>query len=876
MEIITSHFNSDFDSLAAMVAAQKLYPEAKLVFTGSQNKNVREFLSLHQEVLDLIDLKQLDKSSVKRMIVVDTRIASRLGELEELAEHPDIEIFSFDHHPPTNEDMKTAKDFYEEVGATTTILVKILIDKKIPVSPFEATLFALGIHEDTGSLTYPTTTYEDAYALAFLMGQKANVNVISHFLSRILSEPQRELFRELLKTAHNIEVKGINVLFASAEINEYIDEVSILAHRLSGLKEAGIVFILVKMNDRIHIIGRSRINEVDVGAVLSKLGGGGHSQAASAIIKNKNFPLIEKEIIEELLKSMHQPLIAKQIMSSPVKIISASTTIQEASKLMRKYGYTGLPVLENGKLTGVISRRDIDKADHHGLGHAPVKGFMSHRVAAVKPEEPLHNIENLLTEEEISRLFVIEDADIIGIITRSDLLKALHGTDYIRGTTAKPASPKFTRGDFLQRIKTLLPHHLQKLLKDLGNLAEETGFNVYLVGGFVRDMIMNYPNFDIDLVVEGDGIIFAENIVKKLGGRLRSHRKFGTAVVILTSDFRIDIASARREFYEHPAALPQVELSSIRQDLSRRDFSINAMAIALNTPRFGELFDFFGGQKDIEKKQIRILHSLSFIEDPTRIFRAVRFEQRYGFCMEEQTEKLARKAVEMELVGELTTVRVRNKLILILSEEESFKAIERLDNLGVLKNIFPKIKVDQNLEDNFKKIKSAASKIDIFFQSKSKMWLVLLMIMLENLSEEELKNWCAQMKFRKVDTNTLINGIIEGPKIMVVLNSDKKLRNSRIYELLYDFNQESLVYMYSKASSNAKYRIETYITKLKDVKIEVNGKDLIAMGIKPSSIFNKALKKLLDAKLDGLVKKKEEEIEFIKNEIKNSEKVNIA
>jgi tRNA nucleotidyltransferase (CCA-adding enzyme) len=875
MEIITSHFNSDFDSLAAMVAAQKLYPEAKLVFTGSQNKNVREFLSLHQEVLDLIDAKQLDKDFVKRIIVVDTRIANRLGELEELVKRPDVEIFSFDHHPPTNEDIKTTKDFYEEVGATTTILVKILIDKQITISPFEATLFALGIHEDTGSLTYPTTTHEDAYALAFLMAQKANVNIISHFLSRILSEPQRELFRDLLKTAHNIEIKGINVLFASAEIDEYIDEVSVLAHRLSGLKEASVVFILVKMKDRTHIIGRSRINEVDVGAVLSKLGGGGHSQAASAVTKNKNFTDLEEKLIEELIVSMHQPLVAKEIMSTPVKIISASTTIQEASKLMRKYGYTGLPVLEDRRLVGVISRHDIDKADHHGLGHAPVKGFMSYRVASIKSNESLHNIENLLTQEEISRLFVVENSDVIGIITRSDLLKALHGIDYIRGFKSKPAFAKFTRGNFLERIKALLPCELQRLLKELGSLAEKADLNVYLVGGFVRDMIINCPNFDVDLVVEGDGIIFAENVIKKLGGRLRSHRKFGTAVVILPDNFRIDIASARSEFYEHPAALPQVELSSIRQDLSRRDFSINAMAIALNASKFGELLDFFGGQKDIEKKQIRVLHSLSFIEDPTRIFRAVRFEQRYDFHMEEQTEKLARKAVEMELVGELTTARVRNKLILILSEEEAFRSIKRLNGLGVLKNIFPGIKVNQNLEDNFKRIKSAIQKINVCFQSKTRMWLISLMFLLENLSEKELKTWCSQIKFKKTDTNILIKSIMESPKILIVLNSNKELKNSRIYELLHGFPQESIIYMYSKASSKAKQKIETYIAELKNIKIEVNGKDLIAMGIKPSNIFNKALKNLLDAKLNGLVKTKDEELEFIKDEIKNLEKVSV-
>lgn len=433
MEIITTHSNVDFDSFAAMVAVQKLYPDAKFVFTGSQNKNVREFFSLHQEMLDFIDIKQLDKEAVNRVIVVDTRIASRLGELEEVVTKSGVEVFAFDHHPPSQEDMKVIQDFSEKAGATTTILVKIIRKRKISISPLEATLFALGIHEDTGSLTYPTTTYHDVEAVAFLMTQKANVRVINHFLNRPLTKEQHNLLRDFLETAHTFNIHGINVMFASSITLTYVDGASVLTHKLAELENADVTFTFVKMRDRVYIIGRSRLSEVDVGALLGKFEGGGHPQAASAVVKEMNLADLEKAIMQEISSRIHRPRTAEQIMSAPVHTVDISTTISEASKEMMRYGYTGFPVLEKGKLVGIISKHDINKAAFHSLGHAPVKGFMSCNVVTISPEESLHQIQALMTEKNIGRLPVVKDEKIIGIVTRFDLLRALHGDDYLTG-----------------------------------------------------------------------------------------------------------------------------------------------------------------------------------------------------------------------------------------------------------------------------------------------------------------------------------------------------------------------------------------------------------------------------------------------------------
>lgn len=863
MEIICSHVNADFDALAAMVAAQKIYPEARIVFSGTQNRNVREFISLHRDVIDYIEPKNLNRKEVTRLIVVDTRIADRLGELEDLAYQSKMEIFTFDHHPPTPEDMAVTRDFSEIIGATTTTMIKIIRDKKLELTPFEATLFALGIHEDTGSLTYPTTTYADAEAITYLMLEKANTGVISYFLNMPLTREQHELLNVFLKQSRLINVSGVDVLFSSAEVKDYVDGASVLTHKLGDLENVDIVFTFLMMKDRIHIIARSRVNDVSVASVLGAFEGGGHPQAASAVVRETDLKKVERQVIEELTAHLHRPLTAKEIMSKPVQTIEQSTTVREANKLMLKFGHTGLPVIDKGKLVGIISRRDVEKAVHHNLSHAPVKGFMSHQVLTVTPDTPLHRIQALLTEEEIGRLPVVENGEIIGIVTRTDALRSLHGREYLSRETPKVAQG-ISRGEIVERLKSLAPRHIQELLKQIGILAEHEKVDVYLVGGFVRDLLLNTPNLDVDIVVEGDGLKFARKMFDRFGGRLRAHKKFGTAVVVLPDGFHIDVASARTELYEHPAALPQVELSLIKQDLARRDFTINTMAIALNTSRFGQLLDFFGGQRDLQDKRVRVLHNLSFVEDPTRIFRAVRFEQRHGFKIEAQTESLARQAVAMDLIGKLTGSRIREELIALLSEETAYSALVRLADLGVLRLIHPKLSLNNRAKKLFGAVLERSSQLELYFSVKPKCWLVYLIILLAGLQKEEIEDWCFEMKMRRVDTEVLKEGVVGAPKILKSLSRTAELKNSSLYSLLKGRARETIIFLYFSGSSKVRERIDFYLSSLQRTRIFISGRDLIELGFEPSPLINQTLREVLTAKLDGQVKAKEDELKLAK------------
>jgi len=727
-----------------------------MVYLGSQNRNIREFYALHGEVLDFVDLRSVDQAEVARIIMVDTRIPERLGELCDLARRKGVSVFTFDHHPPTNEDVGAARDFSRETGATTTIMIEAIRRRQLSITPLEATLFALGIHEDTGSLTYPTTTPEDAEALAYLMTTGVNVDVVDRFLSRGLVTGQlMDVLKQFLGSAHHIDVHGVDVLIAHAKVDEYVDGVAMLPNRLTAMLDVEVVFALIQMADRVHIIGRSKSADVNAGEVLAAFEGGGHPQAASAKVKKAKIAAVEKELIAELEAHVGAPVAARDIMSAPVVDIDEQTKISEANEMMIRYGYEGLPVISQGRVVGMIGRRDVDKAVHHGLAHAPVKGFMSRKVVTIEGGESLHEIQSLLSDESIGRLPVVEDGRTIGIVTRTDLLRAMHGSEYVRGVVKETDEERFDARHVMELARELLPGEVQRVLREVGEIAEKRGVRAYLVGGVVRDLLLGVANLDVDVVVEGDGIGLAKELVARTGGRVRAHAKFGTAVAVLPGDFHLDVASARREFYDRPAALPEVERSSIREDLARRDFSINSMAIALDTPHRGELLDFFGGLRDLNHRKIRVLHNLSFVEDPTRIYRAVRFGRRYGFFMDEHTEELARQAIEMRMVEHLTDVRIREELIAILSEESAFAAVERLDELGALKGIHPKIVADDELARTFANVDDVLRRLDVYFSARPRRWVILLMGMLRSLRRKEIDSWGARMRLRKGDTALL-------------------------------------------------------------------------------------------------------------------------
>ncbi|NLT20001.1 MAG: CBS domain-containing protein [Syntrophomonadaceae bacterium] len=877
MDIITSHNALDFDGLASMVAAGKLYPGAVKVFSGTLSKNVRQFLALYKDSLIIKSPREIDLSRVKRMILVDTANINRLGHLKSTAAQSDMEFYIYDHHPVSPDDLRGPITEIHNTGAATTILVEKILDQGLTVSSFEATILALGIYEDTGSLLFPYTTPRDLRAVSNLLEWGANLSVVANFMDQPFSGEQRQLLQQLLNTARHYRINNIDVVIAVDDGEEFIPGLDIVTHRLFEMENSDVIFVLARMEGRIHVVSRSRTGNIKVNDILRPLGGRGHDKAASAVVKAQGVEEIIGIITAGLGDNCTPGMLAKDIMSTPVKTIPMSHSMEEAGKIMLRYGHTGMPVVENDQMVGVISRRDVDKARIHDLGHAPVKGFMTTAILSVEPETPVNEIQRLMVEHDIGRLPVVENGKLVGIVSRTDILRTLHGEDYPEDHEVlySGTGSESEKENCWELMHDRLPSRILTVLKIAGEIAEEHESTVYCVGGFVRDLFIRVPNFDVDLVVEGDGESIARSLAQKLGGKERIHPRFKTGVVVLPDGFKIDVATARTEYYEFPAALPTVEKSSIREDMYRRDFTINTLAICLNPDSFGNLIDYFGGRKDIENGFIRVLYNLSFVEDPTRVLRAIRFEQRYRFTIEPDTLRFAKDAIDRNMLGKLSHKRILQELILILNEKDPVASLYRMREIGVWKYILPEVDLQQISRTTLRRIPVViAWWQEREYNNEFRAWLVYIMVILAQLSDEQIEEVISRYYLDQYASNSIRNSRKTGD-IIRAIEVHGKSSPADIHEMIAAFSAESLVYLLLTAHNENTWETLVHYLEAKDkVKVEINGHDLKAMGLKPGPLYSSILSELYRQKMNGLILSKQEELLMVAQWIEEDKFIN--
>lgn len=864
MEIITSHNALDFDGLAGMVAAGKLYPGAVKAFSGTVAKNVKQFMALYKDSLSIKQAREIELHQVERLIIVDTAIANRLGQFKQLANDVQTELHIYDHHPVTNDNLSGVVTQIEPLGAATTILVEEIQKQNIALSPFDATILALGIYEDTGSLLFSSTTPRDAAAVAFLLARGANLAVVANFMEQPFSEEQRQVLQSLMENSRHYKVNNVNLVIAVSDSDEFIPGLDAVSHQLFEVENCDAVFIVALMEGKVNVVGRSRSNSVKINEILKPWGGRGHEKAASVVIKGKTSSEVAAMILSGLDEKIHPAVVARDIMSTPVKTIPMYITMKEAGGIMLRYGHTGMPVVEGDSMVGVISRRDVDKAMIHELGHAPVKGFMTTQVLSVSPETTVDEIQKLMVEHDIGRLPVIDSERLVGIVSRTDILRILHGDDYPEDHEILYTFNEGEKINLSTLMQDRLPSRILYMMELAGEIASDMQCTVYSVGGFVRDMLLRVANFDVDLVVEGEGTELACKLAERLGGKARIHERFHTAAVKLPDGTKIDVATARTEYYEFPAALPRVERSSIKEDMYRRDFTINTLAICLNPDKFGDLIDYFGGQKDLENGCIRILYNLSFVEDPTRILRAIRFEQRYRFKIEADTLRFARDAIDRRLLGELSYKRILQELILILSEKDPVPSLKRMKEIGVWKYILPEVKLEDLNETTLKRISVVMGWWDErYFRTDTRRWLVYIMYIISNLSEVQIEN-----VLNRYPLDSHAQRCIRESKQISWLAGEvmhqREWQPSALNRYLDNLTVEELVYLLLCLNDEISWEtVVNYLDRKELVKVDINGNDLKNLGIKTGPVYKQILDKLYDLKLDGVISSREDEIEMV-------------
>ena len=857
MQIIISHVNTDFDALASMIAAKKLYPDAQLVISDRQDGRVSRFLNIYRDTFDFVRDIHVNWEEVKSIILVDVATLSRIGKLPEDFNEENIEFIVYDHHPHHPNNVVPHTGIIEPVGAAVTLLIEEIRAKNIAITEFEATVFGLGLYTDTGNFVYKSTTTRDLQAASYLMENHMNLSIVQRFSEQSLEEAQQILLDHLLASAETYAIDGLEIVVSTYELKKFQGGLALLTHKLLGIKGADVAITVVKMKNHIHIVGRATSNRVSLLPLLKKLGGGGHKHAGSAMVKRGDREAILQIVVEHLDIMLAPAITANEIMSQPVKAITPETTIEEAGQLMYRYGHSGYPIVDGERLVGIITRRDLDKGNHHGLGHAPVKGYMTTNIVTIEPSTTLEEIQKLIIEHNVGRLPVMEEGKMIGIVTRTNIIEMLHNEnlphDMEKELNSLPQNLQVEMED-------QLPEDVFTLLKQISETASHLNASVYLIGGIVRDIILQKPNDDIDIVVEGDGIAFAKSLQQYYGGEVREHGSFGTATWTHPSNFVIDITSSRLEYYERPASLPNVELSTLEEDLHRRDFTINAMALRLNEESFGDLIDPFGGREDLKDRKIKVLHNISFIEDPTRIFRAIRFEERFQFRMDEQTEKLALSSIDK--VKELTPNRVVEQMRKLFSEGEPSAVIARLFEL----NFWQQFDIGEQhktiscwfaeiLEKTYQELKEKEQELLDCSEPTWFNYFLLPFFAAQNLTAAE--------KF--VLTKEPIKHLKEVTHLNEFDQWDEIKRIGDFHPIFKDYSVEAILFASLPEPTNQYELVKSYIRARYHLPRYFTGEDLKQWGLKPGPFFANLFLQLEVRQLNGEVTSYEEAKEWIES-----------
>ncbi len=423
MIIITTHKGSDFDALASLVAASLLYPGSKPVLPTSVNENLKAFLSIHKDMFNIYSPKDIVMDQVETLVVVDTHSWNRLEGMKSLKDKKDLKIIVWDHH--TQGDIETENKNIMEIGATITMLAKELQKQKKTITQIQATLFLMGLYEDTGNLTFPSTLPEDAYAAGFFLEQQADLHILATFLRQAYGKKQKNILFKMVQKAKRLEVSGFTISIVKLDIEGRVQNLAMVLQmyrEIVNVDAAVGIFRDVAQN-QCMVIGRSSIDEINIGLLMRSIGGGGHPGAGSALVKGANPDTLNNMLIELISGNQHSSVMLSDIMSYPVVTVDDDTKMEKAAMILRDTGCTGVPVVDkDDHITGIISRRDFKRVRKSKNMQSPVKAFMSRNIVTISHDKSVIEAARLMIKHDIGRIPVIKDNKIVGIITRSDAM----------------------------------------------------------------------------------------------------------------------------------------------------------------------------------------------------------------------------------------------------------------------------------------------------------------------------------------------------------------------------------------------------------------------------------------------------------------------
>lgn len=868
--IAITHKNPDFDAISSAYGAYKLYGLDAVVTASSYEPSVKDYLDSFETELSIVNMREKDVESIdslELLVITDCKLAERLGFLAPLIKKSE-KVIIFDHHPTHGQDIEADELNVDEIGACTTIVIEKLKTEQIAVSSDEATLLMMGIYEDTGMMTFGGTTPRDMVAAAWLLSMGANLQIVSDYVKRDLSREHVFILNELLTNLNILTMGAVRIGVSNASNDKYIEDISNLSHKIMDMETLDALFILVRTGDRVILVGRSRTDSVDAAEIASAFGGGGHYTAASAVIKEQTLhECIAK--LDIILQDVVKPVkTAGEIMNSPVKTVDSDATFSEAIDIFMKNNLNMMPVVSKAEPVGIVSRRDILHGLKHGLNDEPVSSIMQVEFECVAQDMPYYLVEEIMLNRNHKMVVVAEDKKLVGVITRTDLLRLIHEEiakipRYSDGRLVVSDSRKYK--NIAPQIQNVLPERVVKTLLDVGEMADEIGCRCYLVGGVVRDILLRKSNEDIDIVVEGSAPDFARKFADKFGARVAIHAKFKTAVVIFNDGFRVDFATSRTEYYTFPASAPTVEDASIKNDLFRRDFSINAMAVKLNKHEFGKLLDFFGGQRDLLDKKIRVLHSLSFVDDPSRALRAVRFAVRFDFMIGPHTDRLFRHAVGLNLFDRVIGQRMFLELKYILNEKNYIKALKMMKKYDLMRFFHKELRLDEQKEQLFESLEFIMDWYSFQFETEIEVYLPRMAILFSDMDRECIVETLERFQLDEKKYDEYLECFKAVKDTAAGLKRRPDIKPSTFTSYFNKMSVPCALAAAALAGEDFEKQVKDYFTEYRNIKPEINGNDLKTAGIEPLIIYAKILKAITNAVIDGECTDKESQLALAKN-----------
>ncbi len=746
------------------------------------------------------------------------------------------------------------------VGATSTLIAELLRERGLAPTAEEATLLLMGIYEDTGSLTYATTSARDLAAAAWLLERGGDLDAVRRFAVHSLDRQHLELLHRMTEELEVLRLHGHRVGVVVCELGSFVDELAPLVSRCLELFDLPLLFAIFGEGDRATVIARGQLEGFHLGQALAAVaGGGGHETAAAGSVKGATALEVRERLLAYLDGALPPVARARDLMIAPFVAVEAAATVAQAKERLVRARINAAPVMEEGTAVGAVTRQLLDAALQHELGERPVTAVMRQELEWVPPEAPAEELARRMVGQHPRFVLVGDAADgrALGVVTRMSVLRHLHGRleEAAEPLERRAREQRERRQGVGGLLAERVPAAMRQRIETIEEVSRELDVPAYLVGGFVRDLLLGRENRDLDVVVEGDGPAFAQALGAALGAHVRVHEAFLTAVVREADGTTVDVASARSEFYRAPAVLPEVESSALRQDLYRRDFTINTMALRLGPAGPVELVDFFGGQRDLKEGVLRVLHSLSFIDDPTRVLRAVRLSLRLGFDISPETLRLIAVAVGEGIFEQLSGGRLREELELLLADPElALPGLERLDELGVLAAIHPALRLDAARRQALREARSAFDwyRVEALDEPAVRVPVLLLMALLRGSGAEARRAVGERLQLIASERELLERFPWRLERAARDLAAPELLPH-QAHAALAGLGGEELLLLLAGESEWLRTWVRRELTELRRLQLVVRGGDLVERGHAPGPAIGEALRATLDARLDGEV-----------------------